>query len=418
MTRKVGFMAILWLAVIFLMGTAIAQAETIRIGGILPLTGPLASYGKAMKKGAEFAAKMINEKYNFDTIGARWEGIPNLGGAKVELFFADHQGKPDVGVAEAERLIQDKKIVGMIGTYMSGVAMTVSTVCERRKIPMVSSSTATSLTQRDYQYFFRVTANAGQGLAPLIDAIDAYYKNNNLQMKGVGLIMEDTASGVDNGKKFVELSKAKGWPVLVNIKYSHAGMDFTSECQKVKAADPALLFQMPYTSDGILLMKTWKKLGWLPKIMLYGGGCNDDPKFQQALGSAYTDYITERVVWSLDLSKAKSVTNDVNEAYKKFSGTDLDPNNSRYITQLQVLVNAINNAKSSDPAKIQQALVATNISEKGLILFHGVKFDEKHDNPWAIAAVGQRKNGYTHIVLPEKFATMKYVFPMPGWGKR
>jgi len=417
MNRKIGLTRIFFFVVIFLIGTTIAQAETIRIGAVLPLTGPLASYGKAMKEGAEFAAKMINEKYELDTIGARWEGIPNLGGAKVELFFADHQGKPDVGVAEAERLIRDKKVIGMIGTYMSGVAMTVSTVCERRKIPMVSSSTATSLTERGYKYFFRITANAEQGLAPLVDAIEAYYKTNNLTMKGVGLIMEDTASGVDNGKKFVELSKAKGWPILVDVSYPHAGMEFSAEAQKVIAADPDLLFQMPYTSDGILLIKTWKKLGWLPKIMLYGGGCNDDPKFQDAMGSD-TDYITERVVWSLDLAKAKPITNAVNEAYKKFSGTDLDPNNSRYFTQIQVLVNAINNAGSTDPTKIQEALVTTDIPEKDLILFHGVKFDSRHDNPIAIAAVGQRKNAYTHIVLPKQFATMEFVFPMPGWGER
>lgn len=398
-------------------GNLYAQ-ETIKVGCILPLTGSLASYGQAMKKGAEFGVDMINKKYNFNTIGAKWEGIPGLGGAKIELIFADDQGKPEVGMAEAERLIHQHKVVAVLGAYASGVTNTISPVCERNKIPILTISTATSLSQRGFKYFFRVTANAEQGIVPLLDFLEEYYKKNNLKMRGLGLMMEDTASGVDNGKMFVKIAEQKGWKILCNVFYSHQVMDLTSECQKVIAADPDVLFQMPYTSDGILQMKTLKKLGWLPKIMLYGGGCNDDPKFQEALGKD-TDYISERVVWSLDLTKTKTVTGEVNAAYKKFSGADLDPNNVRYITTLQVLADALNRARSTDSEKLRFALEATDIHEKDLIIMHGVKFDPNtHDNTQVISGVGQRKDGYTHIVWPEKFATMKYVYPIPPWSKR
>jgi branched-chain amino acid transport system substrate-binding protein len=391
---------------------------TIKIGSILPLTGPLATIGQAQKKGAEFTVDLINKRHNFNTLGAKWEGIPGLGGAKLEIIFADHQGKPEVGMAEAERMINEHKVVAMLGAYMSGVMNTISPVCERRRVPHLTESTATSLSQRGFKYFFRITANAAQGIDPLMDFIEEYYKNNNLKMKGVGLMMEDTASGVDNGKMYVKIAENKGWKVISNVPYSHATMDLTSEVQKVIAADPDVLFQMPYPSDGILQMKTLKKFGWLPKIMLYGGGANDDAKFQEALGKD-TDFISERVVWSLDIGKRKPVIAELNEAFKKFSGINMDPNSVRYIAQIQVLADALNRAKSTDPEKLREALEATNISEEDLVIMHGVKFDPKtHDNPIAICLVGQRKDGHTHIVWPDKFATMKFVYPMQSWSKR
>ena len=48
---------------------------------------------------------------------AKWGGIPNLGGAKIKLIFADHRGEPDRGADLAKRLIQDDKVVGLMGAY-------------------------------------------------------------------------------------------------------------------------------------------------------------------------------------------------------------------------------------------------------------------------------------------------------------
>ena len=341
-----------------------------------------------------------------------------MGGAKIELIFADHQSKPELGMALAEKFINDDKVVAMMGTFNSAVANTVSPICERRKVPMTAASTATSLTQRGFKYFFRVTANAEQSIEPMLEFIDWYYKKHNLKMKGIGNFIEDGAAGVDNAKMFSKLGKKKGWKTIFNVSYNVRTIDLTSEVQKAKAADPDVLFQVPLTSDGILQIKTMKKFNWLPKIMLYAGGGNDDQKFQEALGSD-ADYITERIVWTLDSTERKPVIGKVNAAFKKFSGQDMDPNNARYITQLQVIADALNRAKSTDSEILRESLEKTNIAEEDLIMMHGVKFDPKtHDNVLAICLTGQRKDGRTHVVWPKKFATMEYIYPMVPWSQR
>src|SRR6202166_3853006 len=123
---------------------ALAQEE-IRIGAIYPLTGAAASTGLEMKNALELAADLINNgtkglNLPLTTAG----GLPNLKGAKIKLFFGDHQGNPQTGATDAERLISQEKVVALIGSYFSNVTQTASQVAERNGIPFVNPESSSS----------------------------------------------------------------------------------------------------------------------------------------------------------------------------------------------------------------------------------------------------------------------------------
>jgi branched-chain amino acid transport system substrate-binding protein len=148
--RKTGmlvFLILLSLLVTF-PGQALAQKE-IKIGVILPLSGSLAPIGKSLKEGAELAADIVNKKHpGLDISIAKWEGIPNLGGAKIKLIFADHRGDPGWGADQAKRLIEDEKVIGLLGCYNSAVTKTASVEAERAGIPFINpDSTSPALTK-------------------------------------------------------------------------------------------------------------------------------------------------------------------------------------------------------------------------------------------------------------------------------
>ena len=88
-----------------------AQTSEVVIGVIYPLSGASAQIGIDAQKALETAADIINNNYDLDLPLARGEGLPGLGGAKIRLVFADHQGDPQKGRAEAERLITQEKVV-------------------------------------------------------------------------------------------------------------------------------------------------------------------------------------------------------------------------------------------------------------------------------------------------------------------
>src|SRR5436190_15107050 len=141
-------------------GAASAQDKTVKIGAIYPLSGNAASAGVHGKAAIETAIDIINNAHT--ELGnlplAKNAGLAGLGGAKVEMVFADNQGSPAVGQNQALRLITEEKVVALSGAYQSGITLTTSAISEKYGIPYVNGeSVAANLTERGFKWFFRVT---------------------------------------------------------------------------------------------------------------------------------------------------------------------------------------------------------------------------------------------------------------------
>ena len=103
MRSKWPIVLVVCVALVLAFGSQVAPAKEIKIGVILPLSGPLAPTGKSLREGIELCADIINNKYpDIKMSIAQWEGIPNLGGAKIKLVFADHRGDPGWGGRSGE----------------------------------------------------------------------------------------------------------------------------------------------------------------------------------------------------------------------------------------------------------------------------------------------------------------------------
>ena len=148
-----------------LAGVASAQDKTVKIGGVYPLSGNAASAGVHGKAAIETAIDIINNAH--PELGnlplAKNAGLAGLGGAKVEVVFADNQGSPAVGQNQALRLITEEKVVALSGAYQSGITLTTSAISEKYGIPYVNGeSVAANLTERGFKWFFRVTPVASK----------------------------------------------------------------------------------------------------------------------------------------------------------------------------------------------------------------------------------------------------------------
>src|SRR4030067_3030524 len=105
------------LLVLFVSTPLFAAEKEIKIGVLYPLSGAAATIGRDLQKAAEWTAEELinNKKPDIDLLMTKWGGIPNLGGAKIKLIFADHRGEPDRGAGLATRLIEGGKVVGVRG---------------------------------------------------------------------------------------------------------------------------------------------------------------------------------------------------------------------------------------------------------------------------------------------------------------
>src|SRR5438034_10868931 len=137
-------------------GIARAQAKEVKLGYILPVTGPLAFEAQLSLNGLELAVDEINNA----------GGVKALGGAKLTLLPGDTQNKVELGNSEAARLI-DQGISALIGPFSSLVAYSVRQVTEKNKTPfMLLAAVADKLTEGGLRYAFRAQPD-GRSIATL-----------------------------------------------------------------------------------------------------------------------------------------------------------------------------------------------------------------------------------------------------------
>jgi branched-chain amino acid transport system substrate-binding protein len=398
--------------------TALAQAKVIKIGGVYPLTGNIASTGLDCRRGVELAVDIINGKYDLDLPLARTEGLPNLGGAKLEVVFGDTKGEPKNGIAEVERLVTQDKVVGIVGAYQSAVTKTASQATERMKIPYVcSDSSSPTLTQSGYRYFFRVSPHDA------LFARDQFNFLKDMEKKGqkvqtIAVLYENTEFGANVGKEVAKLAPEFGYKLVENISYTANATDVTSEVGRLIKANPDVLMHASYITDAILFTKTFKELGFKPKaIMTFAGYI--EPAYLPAV-KADANGIVVRSTFALDLAKNKPLVARVNELFRKKYGVDMSENAARSFTAPFVLADAINRARSTDPEAVVKALQETSFGPQQIIYpWQGVKFDpQTHQNTFARGILVQIQREKYVTVWPFDSAAADVIWPLPAWGKK
>jgi branched-chain amino acid transport system substrate-binding protein len=391
-----------------------ARAETseVVIGILYPFSGASAQMGVDGQKAYEAALDIINNKYDFDLPLARTEGLPGLGGAKVKLVFADHQGDPQKGRAEAERLITQDKVCALIGTYQSAVAVTVSQTCERYQIPFLSADNSSpSLHTRGLKFFFRAAAHDEMFSKGMFDFFDAM-KKKGTKIETLALLHEDTIFGTDSANAQTKLANQLGYKIVADIKYRANSPSLSAEVQQLKAANADVLMPSSYTTDGILLIKTMSELGYKPNAIVAQAAGFSEKALYDAVGDKVEGVIT-RGSFSLDLAAKRPMVGKINDMFKEKSGKDLNDNTSREFMALVVMADAINRAKSTEGDKIREALVATDIpGEQTIMPWKRVKFDEMGQNNDADPVLLQYVGGKFVTVFPPQAAVAEAIWPM------
>jgi branched-chain amino acid transport system substrate-binding protein len=396
--------------------------EVIKIGAIYPLTGPVGQAGINNKNAIELAMDVVNttDFKNLNLPLSKTAGLPNLKGAKVRVIFTDHQGKPDLGLSEAERLITQEHVVVLTGCYHSSVTETASMVAERMKIPFYNfESSAPKLTKRGFKWFFRSGPDDETFSIAMFDFLKDFGKKKNIQFKTIGVMYEDTLYGTDSGRIEKELAKKHGLQVLADIPFRRSATSLTSEIQKIKAANPDVFFPTTYISDAILMTKTCKELDYNPPLVMAQNSGHTEPSFVEAVGKD-CDGICSREEFSLDLASKKPLMGEVNAIYKKRYGTDFSGPAARAFVGFLALCDAINRAGSTKPEAIREAIIKTNIPGDQLITpWRGIKFDKNGQNELVDAIIIQYQDGGKKFtIFPFNLATREPLYPIPKWSER
>jgi len=395
-------------------GPAGAQ-DTVKIGAIYPLSGNAASAGNFSKAAIELAADIVNNAHPElkDIPLAEGQGLPGLKGAKVTVIFADNQGTPAAGQNQALRLITEEKVHALIGAYQSGITVTTSAMAERHGIPFITpESVAANLTERGFKWFFRTTPVAGD-FARAYSAFIREQKAAGQKADTIAVVNENTEYGNSVASVIREVFAKDGLNITQVIPYSANTTDVQPQVLQMKEKNPDVVIFISYTSDAILYAKTMKDLNWKPSILIADNAGFNDPSFVSSSGALVEGLINRS---SFAIGKPGSVSALVNAMYKKKTGHDLDDPSARAMQGFLTMAEAINRAGSTDPAKIQAALRATDLKANQVVTgYNGVKFDEKGQNILASSLITQLKSSVYIPVWPKDKAVATVQLPYKGW---
>ena len=378
-----------------------SQTKEVKVGYILPVTGPLAFEAALALNGLQLAVDEINAG----------GGIKSLGGAKITLLPGDTQNKVELGNSEAARLI-DQGIVALIGPFSSLVAFSVRQVTEKNKTPfLLLAAVADNLCEGGLKYIFRMQPN-GRSMATLtVNHMVEMAKAAGTPIKRVAMMHEDGNFGTTMGNHVEAFAKAAGYELVQRVPYSLKSPDFTAEVAKVKAARPDLLVISGYYGDSKLIAETAAKLKiGVHALVGLANAAYSNPKFI-ADNLELTEHLFDGNYWHNPTSaRAKSVF----AAYQKRFNSTMANHGVQGYQVMFVLKDALERAASADRDKLRDALAKTNLADH-ILTQEAIRFEDSGENANASPALIQVQHGKPVVVGPAKYAEAKPVFPVPKW---
>lgn len=359
------------------------DAGTIKIGHAVALTGDSSMWGQSEKNALEMEIEKINAK-------------GGVLGKKLQLIAYDTRADATEAVNVTKRLINQDKVVAIIGPGQSGVAIAMSSVTEPAKVPFLATTATNPKVTIDKdnkvkQYSFRTCF-----IDPFQGTVAAQFAYNNLNAKKAA-ILYDVGSDYSSwlGKYFVEAFTKLGGQIVANEAFRSGELDYRGILGKIKEQNPDVFFIPTMQKEAALAMKQARDLGI--KAAFLGGDGWGSPDLISLGGSAVEGSYFVNLA-SLDDPDIQSWIKD----YKaKYNAEPVLPNPVMAVDGLYAVVEAIKKANSTDSVKIAEEL--TKIKDLP-VLSGKLTIDPATHNPLNKPAVIQQvKDG--KFIFATKFVT-------------
>lgn len=376
---------------------AVGSGPKINIAIVESETGPTADDGVLSIDGAELAADNINAA----------GGIQGLGGAKINLVVQDEGATPASATSAMQAVLGHGGISACLAGQNSAQTLAFMPVLATDKVPCITLSAADQVTTSGNKYIFRDVATAADETAVVPQFLIDAAKAAGHPIKSVALV-SDNGAPEENLIGFKKAFPAAGVPVVYTNVWTSPLPDPTTLAQAIIQAHPDLVYTGASNLDDLIsLRRALLALGY--KGLMFGIGVpNANPAFQQAVGK--TD--TNGFVAVVPGAPVKGMSSIAAQFQAKFN-QPFGPDSSILYAEMYLLVQAINNAKSTNPVAIRNALAHLNVDGGAARYIAGAKvdFNSGGQNIDAEPIIAQWQNGSPVTVYPTQQATSTLKFP-------
>ncbi len=317
--------------------------ETVKVGLNYELSGNVSTYGQSLVQGIELAFKEINA-----------DG--GVLGKQVEMIKADNQSKTDEAANISSRLATRDKVVAILGPATSGNVKAALPPAQEAKVPLITASgTADDVTLDSKgnvrEYVFKTCfSDSFQGVTM------ANFASSDLKATKAAILRDNTSDYAKGlAENFTRTFTEAGGTVVAEEAYQAKDTDFKTLITSIKAADPEILFVPGYYEEVGLIIKQARELGL--DVPVLGADGFDSPKLAEIAGAE----ALENTYYSNHYSSGDT-SDEVGEFKTRFNaayGADPDAFNALGYDMAYLVADALERAGEADPAKLKDALAAT-----------------------------------------------------------
>ena len=373
-----------------------AQAKTIKVGLVHPVTGFLAYSGAQCRFGAMTAIDEINAA----------GGIKSMGGAKLEALLGDNQAKPEVGVSVVEKM-NEEGVSAYIGCFSSAVALPATQAAARYNTPFIIDVGASdNIVNRGLKNVFRLKPGFLSCVDDAIVGLGEINKAAGGPAKSAVLVHEESEFGTGTAKLLAGKLPSIGIEVKEVMKHANPTRDFSNVALRIRSLKPDLLVMSNYQNEYVLLARTLhqQKIDLAGMFSVLGGGFNY--KFVQELPEVAQNMMDVNHWFDPTNPKAQAMKKRVEAKDRLFTFEVYLSYNA-----VKLLADAMERAGSADKEEVIAALNASTWSDH-FMPYGPTKFvNGQNQGGKAVMLQASRKD--IEVVWPSRFASAKPVFPKP-----
>lgn len=342
---------VVMIAGVMFTGCSKETSDTIKIGGIFPLSGSVAVYGTECRNGVEMAISEIN-------------AAGGIKGKMLELIAEDDEGSPEKSVNAYKKLVTKDGCNIIIGSLTSGCTAAISSLAQAQKVLLLApAATQTDITDAG-DYVFRACF-----IDPFQGTVGGKFALNDLGAKNAAVLYDvqnDYSIGLYENFKIA--FEQGGGKVVAEESYSTGDKDFNAQLTKIKTTNPDVVYLPDYYGTVALIAKQLRAQGInTPIIGADGWDGIIDNAGDEVLNGFYSNH------YAADSTDEKVVT-FVNSYKSKYGTTPVSFAALGYDC-VYLLEDAITAANSVDPSVLKDQLMKTN----GSYVTGNLTFDAKRN---------------------------------------
>lgn len=338
--------------------------DTVKIGVLLPLSGPTSYYGEVQLNGIEFCADYVNAN----------GGV--LGGKQIELVVQDSAGDPETGMSAFEYLV-DQGVSAVVGPYNSTVAAATAPLAIQHGVPyVICNATGESFMGEANKYVYRTNVGSTDGDGMWAAVINYIGETRGDACDKVAIVYDEGDWGVAAVETWRKNAESWGYEITADEAVSESTTDMSTLVSKIKAADTDLVILATFTASTNLLVKTMEDYQCTALIAGLGGGVGDTSFISEA--GAAAENVLYTAPWVPSWGGGSDEVNALAAQFAEKYGYEMTMEPAWGWLAVATAIEAMNISGSSEREAIADALYDIDLGRDSWVLmfsgYEGINF--------------------------------------------